>query len=128
MSSKNFATQHEILSRMAANPEDHTRHEHRLGLAYGFLAYLIWGFFPVYLKAVAAAPVFEVLSHRVVWAFVFLLVVAVATGRLAPVRAALAHRRAVVTLAGSTLLIAINWGVYIFSVVNGRMLESSLGY
>ncbi len=113
---------------MAANQQEQTRHEHRLGLTYGFLAYLTWGFFPVYLKAVAAAPVGEVLSHRVVWAFVFLLVVAGATGRLAPVRAALANRRAVVTLAGSTLLIAINWGIYIFSVVSGRILESSLGY
>jgi chloramphenicol-sensitive protein RarD len=113
---------------MAANPEDHTRHEHRLGLAYGFSAYLVWGFFPVYLKALAGAPVEEVLSHRVVWAFVFLLGVAAFTGRLAAVRAALVNRRALTVLAASTVLIAINWGVYIYSVMSGRMLESSLGY
>jgi chloramphenicol-sensitive protein RarD len=102
--------------------------EHRLGLAYGFSAYLVWGFFPIYLKAVAAAPVMEVLAHRVVWAFLFLLALCAVTGQLATVRAALANRKALAVLAGSTVLIAINWGVYIFSVMNGRMLESSLGY
>ena len=113
---------------MPANPEELVRREHRLGLAYGFAAYLFWGFFPIYLKAVASVPVMEVLSHRVVWAFLFLVVLCLRTGQLASVHAALANRRALALLAGSTLLIAINWGVYIFAVVSGRMLESSLGY
>ena len=109
-------------------PGEQGPREHRLGLAYGFSAYLVWGFFPIYLKAVAAVPVGEVLSHRVVWAFVFLIALSAFTGQLASARAALANRKALAVLAGSTVLIAINWGVYIFSVVNGRMLESSLGY
>ncbi len=102
--------------------------ERRLGLACGVVAYLIWGFFPIYLKAVVATPVLEVLSHRVVWAFLFLLALSGLTGQLADARAALANRKALAVLTASTLLIAINWGIYIFSVVNGRMLESSLGY
>jgi chloramphenicol-sensitive protein RarD len=113
---------------MTANPEEQARREHRLGLGYGFSAYLVWGFFPIYLKAVSAAPVLEVLAHRVVWAFLFLLALCVFTRQLASVRAALANRKALAALAGSTVLIAINWGVYIFSVMNSRMLESSLGY
>src|SRR5262245_42037139 len=113
---------------MVANSGDQARREHRLGLAYGFSAYLVWGFFPIYLKAVAAAPVLEVLAHRVVWAFLFLLALSTYTDRRASARSALRNRKALAVLAGSTLLIAINWGVYIFSVMNGRMLESSLGY
>jgi chloramphenicol-sensitive protein RarD len=113
---------------MAANSADQTRREHRSGLAYGFSAYLFWGFFPIYLKAVARAPVLEVLAHRVVWAFLFLLMLVAVKGQLSAVREALRNRKALAVLAGSTLLIAINWGVYIFSVMNGRMLESSLGY
>jgi len=113
---------------MAANPEEPLLRERRLGLVYGCAAYLTWGFFPIYLKAVAAAPVLEVLSHRVVWAFLFVLALSVFTGQFATARAALANRKALAVLTASTLLIAINWGVYIFSVVNGRILESSLGY
>ena len=113
---------------MTAPPKDQARRDHRLGLGYGFAAYLFWGFFPIYLKAVAVAPVLEVLAHRVTWAFVFLLALSGFTKQLAAVRAALANRKALVVLAGSTLLIAINWGVYIYSVISGRMLESSLGY
>ena len=113
---------------MAESTGEQALREHRKGLAYGFSAYVVWGFFPIYVKAVAAAPVMEVLAHRVVWAFLFLLALSGFTGQLSSVRAALANRKALLVLAGSTVMIAINWGVYIFSVVNGRMLESSLGY
>lgn len=113
---------------MAANSGEQGRREHRFGLGYGFSAYLIWGFFPIYLKTLTAVPVMEVLAHRVVWAFLFLLALCFFTGQLASVRTALANRRAVAALAGSTVLIAINWGVYIYSVMSDRMLESSLGY
>lgn len=113
---------------MTAPSDDHARREHRLGFGYGFAAYLAWGFFPIYLKAVAAAPVLEVLAHRVTWAFVFLVALTAFTKQFATVRAALANRKALAVLAGSTLLIAINWGVYIYAVVSGRMVESSLGY
>lgn len=113
---------------MAANPEEQALRERRLGLGYGFTAYLIWGFFPIYLKAVVAAPVLEVLAHRVVWAFLFVLVLSALTGQLGAARAALANPKALAVLTVSTLLIGINWGIYIFSVVSGRMLESSLGY
>jgi chloramphenicol-sensitive protein RarD len=58
----------------------------------------------------------------------FLLALSGLTGQLADARAALANRKALAVLTASTLLIAINWGIYIFSVVNGRILESSLGY
>lgn len=113
---------------MHTDPRQHTLREHRAGLAYGVVAYLVWGFFPIYLKAVAAAPALEVLAHRVTWAFLFLLPLCFLTSQSAPVRAALTNRKAMTALVGSTLLIALNWGVYIFSVLNGRIQESSLGY
>jgi chloramphenicol-sensitive protein RarD len=113
---------------MHADPKEQARREHRSGLAYGVLAYLVWGFFPIYLKSVAAAPALEVLAHRVTWAFLFLLPLGLMTRQFAPVRAALTNRRAMTALVGSTLLIALNWGVYIFSVLSGRIQESSLGY
>jgi chloramphenicol-sensitive protein RarD len=104
------------------------RHERYRGLAYGFAAYGFWGFFPIYLKAPAQAPVLEVLCHRVLWALVMLLALTWYQGQLGEVAAALKQGRLLVVLATSTVMIAINWLVYIFSVVHNRMLESSLGY
>ncbi len=104
------------------------RREHRLGLAYGLAAYGSWGVFPIYLKAVRTVPVIEVLSHRVVWALAVLALVTAVRGEVRAVGAALRQRRALLVLSGSTVLIAVNWLVYIFSVTHARILESSLGY
>jgi len=104
------------------------RREQRLGLAYGVAAYGFWGVFPVYLKAVRTVAVLEVLSHRIVWALAVLLAITAARGELSEVAAALRHRRALLVLGASTVMIAVNWGVYIFSVSHARILESSLGY
>jgi chloramphenicol-sensitive protein RarD len=104
------------------------RRERRLGLVYGLAAYGAWGVFPIYLKAVKTVPVIEVLCHRVVWALVVLLVVTAVRGEMRAVTAALRDRRALLVLSASTVLIAINWLVYIFSVSHSRILESSLGY
>jgi len=105
-----------------------TPRERRLGLGYGLAAYGAWGVFPIYLKAVKTVPVVEVLCHRVVWALAVLLVVTAVRGEMRAVTAALRQRRALLVLSASTVLIAINWLVYIFSVTHSRMLESSLGY
>jgi chloramphenicol-sensitive protein RarD len=102
--------------------------DRRDGFVYGLLAYGSWGIFPVYLKAIARTPVLEVLCHRVVWALVLLLAIAWWRDRLAEVGRALRERRTLAALAASTVLIAVNWLVYIYSVVRGRMLEGSLGY
>jgi chloramphenicol-sensitive protein RarD len=77
---------------------------------------------------VRAAPVLEVLCHRVVWALAFLLALSWRPSRLHGLLSALRSRRTLGVLAASTALIAANWLVYIWAVVNGRMLEASLGY
>jgi chloramphenicol-sensitive protein RarD len=104
------------------------RRDDRRGLFYGLAAYGAWGVFPIYLKAVRTVPVVEVLCHRVVWAIVVLAVVTAVRGEMGAVVAVLRDRRALLVLSGSTVLIAINWLVYIFSVTYSRILESSLGY
>jgi chloramphenicol-sensitive protein RarD len=102
--------------------------ERRTGLAYGLAAYGAWGVFPIYLKAVRTVPILEVLCHRVVWALAILLVLTGVRGELRAVADALRHRRALLVLSGSTVFIALNWLVYIYSVTHDRILESSLGY
>ncbi len=83
---------------------------------------------PVYIKAVRAAPVLEVLCHRVVWALAFLLVLSWRQRQIRRLVPALRSRRTLAVLAASTVCIAVNWLVYIWAVVNGRLLEGSLGY
>src|SRR5262245_40835593 len=96
------------------------------GLLLGLGAYTFWGFLAIYFKQVAWAPPVEVLAHRVVWAL--LLVVLWQQGRLGELRRALRPGRTLAMLGATTVLIAINWLVYIWAVVHGRILEGSLGY
>lgn len=100
----------------------------RRGLLYGIAAYGSWGFMPVYIKAVRTVPILEVLSHRVFWAFLLLLALCWRRGELPTIRTALRSRRTLALLCGSTTAIAVNWLGYIGAVVQGQVLEASLGY
>jgi len=102
--------------------------EARKGAWSGFLAYGLWGIFPLYFKAVAEVPALEVLFHRVLWSFLVLVVLVAVTRRVGEIRTILADRRTALMLLGSTLLIATNWLLFITSVNTGRVIESSLGY
>jgi chloramphenicol-sensitive protein RarD len=113
---------------MTDAPSPEAAHTLRRGLLYGFLAYASWGFMPVYIKAVSAAPVLEVLSHRIVWAFVLLLLICWRRGDLLELASAVRQPRTLGVLAASTTAIAVNWLVYIWAVQNGHVLDSSLGY
>ena len=98
------------------------------GLLAGIGAYGTWGVIPGYFKAVSAAPPLELLAHRVVWALVLLLLLLKRQGLLSEFREALRPGRTLAMLSASTVLIAVNWLVYIWAVVGGRVLEGSLGY
>ncbi|MBW4056109.1 MAG: EamA family transporter RarD [Proteobacteria bacterium] len=98
------------------------------GLGYGILAYLIWGFFPVYFKALAEVPPLQVVCHRIVWSVLFLWVIIGWRGRWGTIRDALHDRRAVGLLTASSLLIATNWLVFIIAVGHAQVIQSSLGY
>lgn len=98
------------------------------GLAAGAAAYVLWGVFPIYFKALAFAPPIEILAHRVVWALVVLVPVVLWQGLRGQLLAALRPGRSLLFLVASSLLIAANWLVYIFAVLSGRILEGSFGY
>jgi chloramphenicol-sensitive protein RarD len=102
--------------------------EARRGTAYGFLAYGIWGLFPLYFAALAPAGAFEVLAHRILWTLAVCLLVLSVRRDLGWVRPFVSRRRLVggTTVAG--LLIATNWTVYVLAVLTGRTYEAALGY
>lgn len=98
------------------------------GLLYGVCAYLIWGFFPVYFKAFGAVPALQVVSHRIVWSLVFLLLLSFRPGRWHDIRQAMTDRRSLLLLVTTAILIATNWLVFIIAVGHAQVLQSSLGY
>ena len=100
----------------------------RRGFLYGAAAYLLWGLFPLYWPLLEPAGAVEILAHRVAWSLVTMLVVVVATRRLPQLRALLGRHRARNLLTLAAVVIAVNWGTYIWGVNHHRVVETSLGY
>lgn len=98
------------------------------GVAYALLAYGTWGLIPVYWKLLAHVPVTEILAHRVAGTVLFSVALLAVLRRLPEVRAALRSGRERRALAAGGLLIATNWGVFIWAVGAERIVETSLGY
>jgi chloramphenicol-sensitive protein RarD len=91
-------------------------------------AFLAWGASPVYFKALVHVPPAEILAHRIVWSALVLGVALVGLRGLGAVREALRDRRTRLALAATSVLIAFNWLVFVWAVVSGNLLQSSLGY
>lgn len=100
----------------------------RAGLFFGLGAYLLWGFLPLYFKFLAHVDPTEIVAHRIVWSLLFLGALATAWRRWPTIRTAFSDRGVLLTLAATAVLIAVNWLVYIWAVLNGHVLEGSLGY
>ncbi len=102
--------------------------EQKIGIAYGLSAYLWWGFVALYFKVVAETTPLELLVHRIVWSWLLLVAGLLIRGRGREFIDLFRHRRTFLTMQGTTLLIALNWLVFIWAITNDRVLEASLGY
>lgn len=100
--------------------------DERRGIAFGLAAYTMWGLFPLFFPLLKPATAVEVLAHRVVWSLLVVLVLLKVTHGIAAVRAV--DRTQVRRLATAAVLLAANWGVYIYGVNSGQVVETSLGY
>lgn len=100
----------------------------RAGLLFGLGAYLLWGVLPLYFKLLQGVAPSEIVAHRIIWSLVFLVLLVTLWRRWPAIRAALAASRVVMTLAVTAMLIAANWLIYIWAVLNGHVLAGSLGY
>ncbi|MGC4764602.1 EamA family transporter RarD [Micromonospora sp. DT46] len=100
----------------------------RLGYLYGFVAYLLWGFFPLYLRLMRPAGPLEILAHRIVWSVVFVALLLAAMRNVGFLRALLRRPRALAGIGVAAALIAVNWGTYIYGVTSERVVETALGY
>jgi chloramphenicol-sensitive protein RarD len=91
-------------------------------------AFAIWGVFPLYFHALQQVPAMQVIAHRIVWSCVFIVGWMFFRGELGALRAALTNRGVVLRLAVTATLITLNWLTYVFGVIHGRVVETSLGY
>lgn len=104
------------------------RREARGGLYYGLGAYTIWGFIPLYFRAVSHVTPPVVLCHRILWSALFMGLVVSIRGEWAPIRTVLRSRRNLLLLSAGALLIALNWLLFIYAVASRQVLQASLGY
>ena len=102
--------------------------ETNLGVIYALGAYLLWGISPLYFKHLEFLPVFEMISHRVVWSVLFIAIVLTATAGWPRFFKLLKSPKTIALLTLSTLLISTNWLVFIWAISNDHMLDASLGY
>ncbi|MBC8160344.1 MAG: EamA family transporter RarD [Roseiflexaceae bacterium] len=98
------------------------------GLFYAAGAYILWGLLPVYWKALSAVSPAQILAHRVVWALLVALVLVVGRGKWRWLAEAARSPRTLLTFLATATLISVNWGIYIWAVNSGHVVETSLGY
>jgi len=101
--------------------------ELRLGFISALGAYLIWGFLPLYFKVMGHIVPELMLAHRIVWSLPTGLILLALAGQLPALKAAF-EWKTLLWLCLSSLLISVNWLVYIWAVGNDRVLEASFGY
>lgn len=98
------------------------------GVLFGVGAYTMWGCFPLFFALFQNVPAYEILFHRIIWSCVFLAVVITFLRRWRPVKVALKEPRKLGRVMGCAILIATNWGLYIYAVETHHVLQASLGY
>ncbi len=99
-----------------------------LGTLYGLSAYLMWGLFPLYWKALSTVPATQILAHRIAWAFGFTALLALALRKVGALKSLLSDRKRLLSTVVAGVLVSANWGIYIWAVNDGRIVETSLGY
>lgn len=100
----------------------------RRGFFLALSAYLLWGFLPLYMKAIAHVPPLEVLSHRILWSVPVAGLVLLYFGQLNEIKLALRNPRILLMATLTAALITVNWGIYIWAVSNNHALDAALGY
>lgn len=101
--------------------------DHKKGLLYGLLCYTIWGLFPLYWRMIDHVDSIEILAHRMLWSGVFMVTLFIGIRHLR-LRNHIKKRSQYLMLLVTGTLITFNWGLYIWAINHGYILQSSLGY
>lgn len=102
--------------------------KYKIGLVYGFSAYILWGLFPLYWPLLKPASALEIVSHRAAWTSIFCLIVLAFQRQLRHMFSLMFTKRVFFRLVTASALISINWLVYIWATNHGHVVEAALGY
>lgn len=103
-------------------------HHPLAGPAYAAGAILIWGSFPVFFNQLEHIDAVVIIGHRMVWAMVFMLLVIIGLGNFTEARKAIVQKGNLSVLALTGSLLGVSWATYVWAVLNGHIVEASLGY
>ena len=98
------------------------------GIAYALGAYIFWGLHPIYWKLLQNVPSFEIVSHRILWSFVFFAVIISFRKEWKAVARKIKESKNKLIIFVPALLIGSNWAMYIWAVNANFIIETSLGY
>lgn len=102
--------------------------ETRKGITLAICAYFLWGIAPLYFKLLVDVSAFEILAHRVVWSFIFIIILMTFLGGFSRLMLLIKRPKQLLVLAVTSVLIAVNWLIFIWAITNDHMLDASLGY
>ncbi|MDW8801503.1 EamA family transporter RarD [Clostridium sp. A1-XYC3] len=102
--------------------------EKTAGVIYTAAAYILWGILPIYWKLIDSVFPIEILSNRILWAFVFTVIIIAATKQWEELKRIIKDKKQMFYIFIASILIAFNWGLYIWAVNSGRIVDASLGY
>ena len=100
----------------------------RMGVLYAILAYTIWGILPLFWKALKQIGAGEILASRILWSFVFSLLILIILRGLGDLKNAFSNGKTILSVSLGALFITANWFIYIWAVNSNRVIETSLGY
>lgn len=98
------------------------------GYLYAVLAFLMWGMAPIYFKQIESIAALEILTHRVIWSVLFLILIVFAAKQWHQIQHIIKKPKLLGMLCISSTLLGFNWGLFIWAVNNDHMLDASLGY
>lgn len=98
------------------------------GFILALATFIMWGVFPIFFKFIEGIAATEVLAHRIIWSALILLVILIITKKLNSVKRIAKIKKVTLTLAITGVLIASNWGVFIYAINQNEILATSLGY
>jgi chloramphenicol-sensitive protein RarD len=106
----------------------HDAHHETPGILYAGLAYFFWGVTPIYWRMLGSVPPFVLTTHRVLWCALFMAGLTLWRGRTSHILGIFRNPGLIGTLALTSVLITLNWSLFIYSVATNQLVESSLGY
>ncbi|UTH14823.1 EamA family transporter RarD [Macrococcus equipercicus] len=106
--------------------------EQQKGIIFAATSYLLWGILPFYWRLIGGIGAYEILAHRIIWSFVFMVILIVALGKTTALKVQtlqlLTNKKTAISLFVAGVVIAFNWGLFIWAVANHHVLQASLGY